>query len=346
MIVLHLVSTPLHFFIASNIAISRACDEHHLVIIDQINIENNFILKAENKWGLSPFQSVEIFQGRIKNNIEKWKSRKRIFDALKNKILSLEPDEISTGNDRRVEFQFCMHVAQKRKKTTFGSYLDEGMYTYLGRGDSKWFFDRYIDNFFKKLFYGFWWQSPKTIGESSWVKRIYAAFPGLVVESIKNKELIQIDPAVFRQNAISNLSEQILQSHNIDVEKIKSIDMIILIPHESIYMKYATFKNKILDLIGRNQNLNIAVKYHPRDTKKDRLALLSLPSVSYIPEMFNFESMLPQLEKATIVGDVSSVLLTARWLRPDLKAVALMEKNVSESLKALFKKLNITIENV
>ena len=57
------------------------------------------------------------------------------------------------------------------------------------------------------------------------------------------------------------------------------------------------------------------------------------------------EFMLPLLnDECLVVGDISSVLLTTRWLRPDIAVIALRTMDeIPDSLSDLYRKLRIEI---
>jgi len=346
---MYLVSTPLHLFLASAIASQRKDKKHILIFIDQVNTENNFYHEQVDKWMESPFEETYIFPGRIKGFIEKRNSRKIIFEALAQIIEKFKPAQIYTGNDRRIEFQYSMFKSQEYGGAT-GNYIDEGTYTYLGRPPSLGVGDMIVDSTIKKMAYGFWWKNPPTIGGSDWITNVYAAFPDLVHPLLKEKNLIELSSNWLQSDNLNNFSSQLLETKNIHPDSIQTIDVLIALPHESIIAKNKHYKDSLINLISqlKSQGKDVAVKYHPRDTQQDALKLKEI-GCQLIPKQVNFEALLLIFPKnRTILGDFSSVLLNARWLRPDLRVIAALEDkaSVSKQLFSLYTSLKIEMVDV
>ena len=345
----YLVSTPLHLFLSSAIALHRKNKTHILIFIDQAETENNFYYNQVKSWKTSPFKEVYIFPGRIKGYLAKKRSREETFQKLEKLVDQYQPSQIYTGNDRRIEFQYSMHRSQNYGGAT-GNYIDEGTFTYLGRPPSLGYRDMFIDSTIKKLAYGFWWKNPKTIGGSSWISNIYAAFPKLVHPLLKSKNTLELEADWLHAPSLDEFSSQLIATKNINPDSIKPIDVLIALPHESIIAQNDHYKESILNVVSQlqKQNKNIAVKYHPRDLKSDALNLEEL-GCQLIPSQVNFEALLLIFPKnRTIIGDFSSVLLNARWLRPDLRVIAALEdrKKVSKHLFSLYTSLAIEMVDV
>jgi hypothetical protein len=346
---LYLTSTPLHLFLSAAIASQRKSKKNILILIDQIDVVDNFYFNQVKKWKGSPFQSVYIFPGRIKSFIEKRSSRKLIFKSLDEIIEKFKPTQIYTGNDRRIEFQYSMHKSQEYGGAT-GNYIDEGTYTYLGRPPSLGIRDMIVDSAIKKFAYGFWWKNPPTIGGSSWITNVYAAFPDLVHPLLKNKNLIELSSKWLQCVNLNDFSAQLLATKEISSESIQSIDVLIALPHESIIADNKHYKNSLISLISqlKSQGKYVAVKYHPRDIQQDALNIKEI-GCQLIPKQVNFEALLLIFPKnRTILGDFSTVLLNARWLRPDLRVIAALEdkNSVSEQLYSLYTSLKIEMVDV
>ena len=68
-----------------------------------------------------------------------------------------------------------------------------------------------------------------------------------------------------------------------------------------------------------------------------------------IPSQVNFEALLLIFPtNKTIIGDFSSVLLNARWLRPDLRVIAALENEESlpSNMLSLYSSLQIEMVSV
>jgi hypothetical protein len=88
----------------------------------------------------------------------------------------------------------------------------------------------------------------------------------------------------------------------------------------------------------------IAVKAHPRSKEDDIVASLFFGALQ-IKKYIGMEMLMPQLkENVLIIGDQSTALLTAKWLRPELHILTLSKENTNPKLSELFKLLGIQSE--
>jgi capsular polysaccharide export protein len=346
---LFLVSTPLNLFIASGIALQQAdAIDAHLVFIDQGSISDNPYITAAQDWPQSPFTSVSVLPAKARQLGDKLKTRRDTFLQLETLIHRLTPARIYTGSDRRIEFQFAMHTAADLNRKTIGAYMDDGTFTYVGRKDRGWR-DNVIDNLLKKLIYGPWWRQPETVGGSTWISEAYVAFPELAHPLIRRKALHTLDAECFRSPAIQALSEKLLAQFALDRDDLQRLDILFTLPHDSLIKHQGNYNRMLTDTIEalHNKGLNVGVKYHPRHDPINDLNLKALDNMHVLPQQLGFEAILPLLGNAAIIGDVSTTLLSSKWLRPDLKTISLMliPTGQSDEFLELFARLKIPVIN-
>lgn len=336
----YLVSKLFSLFIAASIAMERRDDKAVLIFINQPE-ENNKVNSLLKEWAECPFDETYSFRGQFRGVLNKVKKRRILFDDIKSLMEDIRPDNIFTGNDRRMEFQYAMHVAKGLKKDVYGHYMDEGTFTYLGRKAANPL-RHFFDNWIKKVSYGFWWQEPETIGASKLISEIHVAFPELIDKRLRQKITHQLDVSAFMSPAISEFCSVMLRDKGLGSISISEYDCLVTLPYESIIHKDPGYKRKILKLIS-DIGGQVAVKYHPRDTVADSLNL-GQEGVTLLPGSVPFEAMLPLLKRNTIVvGDVSSTLLAARWIRPDLRVISYQGSSGGDNFVDLFKKIGIEI---
>ena len=344
MVSVYLASTPLH--ILNSIAIAgKTSGSHHLVIIDQPNVEENIYFTLLNSWEDSPFSSTHIFQGRIKSAKAKLKHRKSLFKSLKQLVKQWQPNQILTGNDRRIEFQFMMHTCHELGFNTRGSYMDEGTFTYVGRRASSGIGDKVIDNLIKKIIYGSWWSNPPTIGGSHWIKQVYAAYPDLMIEQLKDKNLIDLKTFYRDNDSVDSFSEHFLNHFQFDHSSLSDVDLLITTPHESLVEKIPGYHQQLRSCINQavQKGKSVAMKYHPRNTDPDILNLNDLSDIKIIPSAIPFELICPLMNDIILVGDLSSTLINASWLTPEIKILALQIDSDKPEFGQLFSQLNIPV---
>gem|GEM_PF-373423 len=332
---LFLVSTPFNMLTASMVAFSLpAADTKTLWLIDQPTVQSDFVT-ALLEWPASPFKNSRLVSHKSSGK-GKRAQRKESLKSIDALLADIKPDKIYTGNDRRVEFQYSMaHAAH----SPIGVYLDDGTYTYLGR-KTHWFTDRLLDNLIKKLIYGYWWKQPETIGASDWIQEAYIAFPQFACAPLLGKTIHPL-PLNLITKEFRQLSNICLKS-NLESHKVDAIEGLVLLPHDSV-LKPSTLL-RIKEWCNSVSGL-IAFKHHPRTTNKT-LFSIAIPEESYeLPSEIPMEVMLPLLSKKThVIGDISTALLTTKWLRPELEVTALTESVTDPDWIKLLSALKIKTE--
>lgn len=325
---LFLASTPFNIVIASMIALELPKEDiSDLWLIDQPHESSEFI-KRVLSWSGSPFKEIRLATFQAKS-LDAKKQRKNILEQLTQQAMSLDVTDLYTGNDRRIEFQWLMaHLPP----TVKGHYIDDGTYSYIGR-KTGWLSDGIIDNLLKKLTYGFWWKQPETIGASDWIQMAHLAFPEHAVPQLRKKEVRQI-PDLLSHPAFASLGAD----YSDTLSEIAELNALIILPHESVRSE----KTEQLLLQEGSQHVNCGIKRHPRS---ESAITENAGWMKEVNAKIPFELLLGGLKPGCcVIGDISSALLTARWLRPQLKVVCLAEK--TNSLTELMDKIGIEVRIV
>ncbi|GKT12658.1 MAG: hypothetical protein ISEC1_P1637 [Thiomicrorhabdus sp.] len=349
--VLYLPSTPLNVFVSvAHAAAFSKQQVSQLVLIDQQNIDDNVYFNALKIWPTSPFEKLDLLAGKAKGR-DKLAERKQNFQKLVQIIEQFQPDVIAVGSDRRVEFQYLMHYCKQQKISVEAWYLDDGLYSYAGRpneGLKDW-----VNSTLKKMAYGFWWEEPKTVGASSLIGKVWLFQPEHAVDALKTKESFLIQPDWFTSKPILEFSKLLLTAFSVSnsvLEALQNTSLLLLLPHPDEFKKMPGYEANVCAFVKRvtESGQTLAVKYHPRVEGADPLGLAAEYNARIIPSGLAFEFLLPFFkEKMDLVGDVSTVLLTAKWLRPDIRGVAVLSDDdaFQNSFKVLFETLGVNIEN-
>ncbi|HHS99282.1 MAG TPA: hypothetical protein ENK73_00340 [Thiomicrospira sp.] len=347
--VLYLPSTPLNLLVSVAHALAHApFQSSQLVLIDQKNIQDNIYFNVLHEWKNSPFKKVLITSGSA-NGYQKIAERKANFKTLEGFVRDFPASAIAVGSDRRVEFQYLMHLRTLNSKNVEGWYLDDGLYSYAGR-PSKWFKD-WVNSALKKLSYGFWWQEPKTVGTSDWIKQAWLFSPERAVALIQNKPCHRILTEWFLTPRISEFVNLVLMEFGVSSQagsQLSFIDVFILIPHPNNILKMDGYLERLERFLEKASQLGkkVAVKYHPRSNSFDDFKLEKRYGVIILPNNLAFEFILPILDSNTIIlGDVSTVLMTAKWLRPDITSLAVLNEEdiFARRFKEIIDTLGISI---
>lgn len=294
-------------------------NSYHLVFIDQLQGKSdNKLFKVVEEQGY-PFASVDCLPTKSELGSKRL-SRKYGFQILKGMVNDLSPIEVITGNDRRVEFQYSMDCARALNASVKGGFIDDGTGSYVTFQDLdniKLLGDKYIDTFLKKIMYGSWYERPERFGSSKWVDNCYLTHPEQSPHELKNKNQIKLNPKIYLSDlAIQYFSTIMALLSSVDSKPLVPKSTLILMPHSSLLMDLYGNKENFISLISKLEvdKKHLYFKYHPRELG-DPLELSSVGNLlkTYVPAELYFSIS----EFDCVIGDVSTALLSAKWLRPE-----------------------------
>lgn len=337
------ISSPLHFFIATNLAISHKGDTNIALFISKNKQTADQYAKATRHFKDIYQQTYDL---TINDEQSKFTQRKSRFNQIKSIISSTPPDRIFTGNDRRVEFQFSMHQARKINANVEGIYIDDGTISYLGHKSINNVIHKHVDPLLKKLVYGTWWKNALTTGSSNWISKAYLAVPKDAHPLLTTKELLPLNQDVFSGDDFLAVNNFLITKYDeLNIFDFASIKAVLCLPYESFYLKNPLLLSKIQKtMFEQFSPEEIAIKAHPR-SKNMTLLANNFPNSLSLPNTIGMELLLPKLSDSTlIIGDVSTALLTAKWLKPKVTVQAFeVNSNISTNLKKLFDSLGISV---
>lgn len=339
---LYMPSTPFNLLLSYIDAISRE-GECVLVYIDQKS-ETPY-LETLSSLVDTPFKEVcYLFAKEVSR--KKLKERKNNFLKLDKLILKYSFQEIVVGSDRRIEFQYLMNKLIKQKVPVKGSYLDDGLYSYLPWKRTR--LQHLLNSITKKIVYGFWWDEPVMPGCSRYIHQSILINAPLALSALKNRDIIELDLKEFSSDRLQTWAKKLFTSFKFNISRVTDIDVFFILPHPNDFKKMPGYLKSVEKNIENKLSLGkkIAIKYHPKFNKKDPFNLSQHPNIELIPSSLAFEFILPFLKKGTsIIGNFTTVMLTSKILRKDLNVIA----NISSSnayemqLVELMNKFNIQI---
>lgn len=251
---------------------------------------------------------------------------------------------IFVGNDRHIEFQYVAHHLKKHIEMT-AVYLDEGLYTYVGRKSSQSFAEKWVDQGLKKLIYGYWWQTPPTIGASKFIDEAWLAYPDQACSMLQSKSVKQLPVKGAETQAFKVFIDCWAQRYVLP-KMLDSVDYVLTITDEKNFARFPNYRESVSNLVRTllKQDNKVAVKYHPNADGRDLLNLENMSGkIIVLPSELPFEVLLPLLSKAILIAEFSSTLLTARLLMPQMTVWSIQhaEQNVPSQLQVLLEKLDI-----
>ncbi len=339
------VSSPTRLFIASTPMMALACagaalahgGRCELVLIgDFPGVRRLHALLAG--WRDLPFQALHRLPGRHLEQRAarrgrgrlacKQRLRRHTLPALRRLDARLQPDEVWLGNDRKPETQLALHLASRRLGRPAGQYLDDGLYSYLGDVRRRPL-SRRIDTLAKRLAYGAWWQRAGQAGGSRWMARHWLALPGQG-NAYPMASRQPLPRGWYDNRAMRRLALMALAQFGLSRRLLQTLDAILILPCSDRCADPGPWQRRVREILRsvHRPGCRLAVKYHPRQSRTDLagidLAGIDIGGITLLPPLLPLELLLPVLPAGVqLLGEGTSALLGAHWLRPEL-AVAVL----------------------
>lgn len=331
---LYVATTPLTALIAAGLA--RAESPHAaLVLVEDYDDAPRWRALLAG-WRDTPFARIELVPGRateqralaavaargpiarrLASERIKGVLRARTFEALRTLDRSLKPGRVLVGNDRRPETQYALHLAAGRRARP-GVYLDDGLFTYLGDAHERpWM--RRVDEYLKRRRYGSWWESLALVGTSRFVGEARLAYPALALDTEPSRPHRALLREHYAGRALARLARDAWRRLAPGLEHAR-YDALLVLPHTRLFRGGEAPVERLRAALARlGADGRIAVKYHPRESRDDPLDLAS-GGTTLVPHGLAAELAYARVRRGgVVVGEASTALLAARWLRPDLR---------------------------
>lgn len=298
----------------------------------------------------TPFKSWKLFNGRELGGFAKLRQRKQRFKEAESWLRNNSIDRIFIGNDRSVFGQFIIKTAKEkaeyRDESVTACFLDDGVFTYLGRPASKAWLEKYLDALVKKMMFGFWYNSPDTVGASKWIDEVWVMYPHYVNDSLKAKKIQPLDLTKSDLANMRTLAQQIVLNHDaLLMDKLGEFDLLVALPNHRIFNKSPGYEVRIKDFIQARiaQGESVAVKYHPAAGYKDLLSIETL-GCTLMPSALSFEVILTMLDKADFIGDLSTTTLLAHYFGQHSYFLPIVQSEQANKMFTLCKRLGVNVK--
>ena len=155
------------------------------------------------------------------------------------------------------------------------------------------------------------------------------------------KKIFKIEGAEYTKGDLASIIKEYASCFGIDLYSRAGKSVLIALPHSSIINEMYGSKQNLISRIESVLTVypEAFVKYHPREVEdplglKERVTLLS----ASVPAEFFLATMHFDL----VIGDVSTVLMSAKWLQPECEVQYLPNNSKhTKALKSIFQDLGI-----
>lgn len=358
---LYFASTPLIALEAAAMALSRA-GRARLVLLEDFDLAGELVRLLES-WRDNPFERILTLPGRHTEHVRGARDggrglghalhRARVKRALRGETLAavraqdaeFAPQAVWVGNDRKVETQLALHLASARTGARAGRYLDDGLYTYLGDVRQRPLIRR-IDWLIKRCTYGRWWHRADQAGTTPWIAESWLVHPAHARAPSPARARHALPASLFGQRAFLRLCLLAARRFGLDRAVLRDCACVLVLPHSNQLRANPDSAAALRELVAETAARGhvVAIKYHPRENRPDPGGLLAAGTLRELPTLLPMELLLPLLPRAAVLlGEGSTALVAAHWLRPDLRVfdLGLNREGYAARARELFADLGI-----
>lgn len=296
--------------------------------------------------GNTPFEKVILLRGVPGQNSSFGKLIERMWNVrfLAQFLAKEKITNVFIGNDARPEAQVILSYSKQKNSSCKGVYMNDGAAAYMLYAREK----SVVRYWIGKIFFGWWWQDVTVLGTSPWINEIRAIFPELVRPELQDIPRVSIQKEDFLKLKEESWVLEYMLIAGISPADLENVQGFVILPHSAMLRKYPQCKEvfeKIFSWSTENK-IAIATKFHPNEPSEE-LFLVPKEGVLLIPKAIPFEFLYLFCEKppSFLLGDVSTSLLTGRWIFKDIKifSIAPLFSYFDSYLFKVFSRLNIKV---
>jgi hypothetical protein len=346
-----LAYTPYHAILATAV-LQNDQGENHLVIV------RDFAATAEIATAVAgaPFVSAVATGGcyGISSRLQRQFRYRRSAAAVAAHARAIRPDEIWVGNDARPESHAAFRAATVARRPPAGVFVEDGMTAYaisVSRPLTA------LENAAGRVLFGRDWCGISVLGTSGLVARGVFVHPALVRPELAHLPKTAVEREALFSPQMRRLAGDIARVSGADPERVASVTAVLTATHSSTASRASDYRAQMHALVEQLlDHETLAVKYHPRQAEPDYLGLARDRRVVLLPRGLPLECMYVLAAAGAdgrkgpstlrlVIGDVSTTLLSARWLVPDARVVSLGRPLglLAPDIEALFSKLGIAV---
>jgi hypothetical protein len=343
--------TPYHVLLAT--AAVRICAEHpsHLIIINDFEAATAIAAVLDGAADRA-FDTVSVCGGTfgITSRMQRQFRYRRAVPDVRARAAAIAPQEIWVGNDARPESQAAFRAAGR---DVDGVYVEDGLTAYAGSVKRPL---NQVEQAAGRVLFGQEWSGIAVLGTSGRVSRGLFIFPALVRPELHHLAKVGIPRDAVLAAPMQSLAERLIERSGADAMRLRRVDAIVAVSHSSVASRASDYQPRIVSFVRQltERGCTVGVKYHPRQAEADYLGLSQLPDVVVLPQGLALEYVyvLRAADGGTgtqpirfVVGDVSTILLTARWLVPQAHCISLARplQMLDPSLDVLFNQVGVRV---
>jgi hypothetical protein len=324
-----LVRSSLQYMLATALAAdarARTQQDCRMLFLPDL-LDPGLFLRAGRQWPDSPFDQVLHIESRRRTSGEAAPrptsaAVRRELDAA---IAQAEPVSLTVFNDREEAGQAALIAVARRFPRAQRHCAEDGAqaytrFSYRAHGlATRWR---------QRLRLGRCWSDVRVLGTHPLVQRFIALRPSLLREELRSRHVLQFPAAALESPALHGLAEALCAGTGFDPGSVPGGATVLTVSHSSYARRnpgYASMVEACARRLGQASRPYF-VKYHPRESQADYLGLRTRGAAGEVPRTLPVECMYLMLRdrELTVVGGMSTSLLTAGLLMPRVRCAALV----------------------
>jgi len=272
-------------------------------------------------WPDSPFDHVRF----IDPHRRPARSRAQLLRELRVELDAAEPRSLWVFNDREEDSQALLSWALRRFPSAERFCVEDGSlaytgFTYPAQGvTTRWR---------QRLRVGRGWHDVRVLGTHPLVQQFVAIHPQLLRPELRQRPTRQFPAAALAAQPLRSLATAMCARSGFAASSVAAGAVLLSLSHSSYADRNPDYCRLVQACVQRLRSRQAPwfFKYHPRETAADPLGLLGAGMVVEVPRSLPVECiyLLLRDRPLTVIGGMSTSLLTAGLLMPQVRCAALV----------------------
>jgi hypothetical protein len=289
-------------------------------------LDPGLFLRAAEAWPASPFERVVFIRPRSR---ARFGAQRRgsgpILRELTAAIADAEPASLTVFNDRLEPGQAALITCARDFPRAPRRCAEDGSlaYTRFVYPPHGW-----ATQLRKRLRSGRAWHDVRVLGTHPLVQQFIALHPSLLREELRQRPVQPFPSGALESAALHGLASALCEAAGFVSAAVPAGAAVLTVSHSSYAARNPDYQRLVRACAARlaARPERFFVKYHPRESQGDYLGLCAPGGAMQIAGALPVECLYLALRDRplTVVGGMSTTLLTAGLLMPAVRCIALM----------------------
>jgi hypothetical protein len=322
-----LVRSSLQFLLATALAadrLERSTQRSTMLFLPDV-LDTRLFDRAVAAWDESPFDRVASLTPRRRPGSAERRASAVVRRELRSALAATDPLSVAVFNDRDEAAQTLLIEAAQRFPHAERLCVEDGALAYTG---FTYRAHGLATRLRQRLRIGRSWTDVRVLGTHPLVQHYVAIYPELLRPELQQRRLRTFPATALSSSPLRSLAAAIAELTGFDAAAVPPGSVLLGLSHSS-YAERNPDYGRLVKACAAQLRRGAArwfVKYHPRETAADPLGLLDAPNAIEVPRTLPVECLYLLLRDRplTVVSGMSTSLLTAGLLMPQVRCVALL----------------------